>query len=179
MKGVVFTEYLDMLENRYGFEFVEDLIDECNLASGGAYTSVGTYEDAEMVSLMVKTSEKTGEAIPDLQKAFGHSMLQSFAGKYGHWIEDCKSGFDLLTKVDNYIHIEVRKLYPDAGLPKFDHHFEDDKTLVMLYSSPRKLSSLAEGLIEGTMIAFGHGYKIDKKMVEADGSKVEFTISIT
>ena len=43
MKGIVFTEFLEMVEDKFSADMVDDIIDDCDLASGGAYTAVGTY----------------------------------------------------------------------------------------------------------------------------------------
>ncbi len=178
MKGIVFTEFLEMVEADFGPDMMEDIIDSSELESGGAYTSVGTYPDSEMIQLLTQLSEKSGVSTSVLLNKFGHAMLRSFAKKYSHWISDCGHGFDLLMKVDNYIHIEVKKLYPEAFLPKFNHERIDEHTLIYKYSSPRKMGDLAEGLIEGTMEAFGHQYTIDRKNITEDGSAVEFTIKV-
>ena len=58
MKGIVFTEFLEMVEQKFGLEVLDQIIIESNLASGGIYTSVGTYDFIEMQSLIVKLSEK-------------------------------------------------------------------------------------------------------------------------
>ena len=71
MKGMVFTEFLEMVEDQFGWEIAEDIVEESNLPSGGAYTSVGTYDHNEMVSMVVALSEKTGLDIPTLLKAYG------------------------------------------------------------------------------------------------------------
>ncbi|MCX7200840.1 MAG: hypothetical protein NTV17_00650 [Burkholderiales bacterium] len=41
MKGMIFTEFLELVERTYSPEMADDLIDASNLPSGGAYTSVG------------------------------------------------------------------------------------------------------------------------------------------
>jgi len=43
MKGVIFTEFLDFVELEMGGEMVDAIIDDCDLPSGGAYTSVSIY----------------------------------------------------------------------------------------------------------------------------------------
>jgi GGDEF domain-containing protein len=40
MKGVVFTEFMEMVEDRFSLEIAERLIEESNLASLGIYTSL-------------------------------------------------------------------------------------------------------------------------------------------
>lgn len=49
MKGIVFVEFLEMVESTFSAEMADDIIDACDLSSGGAYTSVGTYPHSEIV----------------------------------------------------------------------------------------------------------------------------------
>lgn len=38
MKGMVFTEFLDMVETKFSAAMVDDIIEDSQVASGGAYT---------------------------------------------------------------------------------------------------------------------------------------------
>ena len=51
MKGIVFTEFLDLVEAKFGYEVVDHIIQESKLPNEGAYTGVGTYPHGEMVAL--------------------------------------------------------------------------------------------------------------------------------
>ena len=73
MKGVVFTEFLDMVEQRFSADMVDDIIDDAQLPHGGAYTAVGTYPHGEMVAMVVALSQRSGVAVPDLIRTFGHA----------------------------------------------------------------------------------------------------------
>ena len=57
MKGMIFTEFLEMVENAYGWEVQENIIDAAALPNDGAYTAVGTYDHQELVSLVVALSK--------------------------------------------------------------------------------------------------------------------------
>ena len=59
--------------------------------------------------------------------------------------------FELMKNLDNHIHFEVQKLYPDAGLPKFRFDDRDPSCLIMEYQSPRGFSTLAHGLMQGVV----------------------------
>ncbi|MEL7340130.1 MAG: heme NO-binding domain-containing protein, partial [Bacteroidota bacterium] len=54
MKGIVFTEFLEMVEDTFGFETADNIVSQAELPSGGVYTAVGTYPALEMVSLVGK-----------------------------------------------------------------------------------------------------------------------------
>ena len=52
MKGVVFTEFVEMVEARFGLPMLDRIIEAAQLPSGGAYSAVGTYDHGEMVQLV-------------------------------------------------------------------------------------------------------------------------------
>ena len=177
MKGMVFTEFLEMVEDTFGWEIAEDIVEESNLPSGGAYTSVGTYDHKEMVTMVVALSEKTGLDIPTLLKAYGKHLFGRFSTLYGTFFEGVSGTFDFLKSIDQYIHVEVRKLYPDAELPKFDYEYPNDETLVMIYSSKRPFADFAEGLLMGCLEHFGESIEIHREdLNEANGTEAKFTL---
>ena len=43
MKGIVFTEFLEMVEDKFSFDVVDTIIEQSELESGGVYNAgVGT-----------------------------------------------------------------------------------------------------------------------------------------
>ncbi|RYF66353.1 MAG: hypothetical protein EOO39_23180 [Cytophagaceae bacterium] len=176
MKGIVFTGLLDMVEERYGYELVDELLTENDLPSGGAYTTIGTYDHAEMVTLVVALQKKTGLPIPDLLRTYGHYTFSSFSRSYQMFINQATSAFELLNSVQHYIHVEVRKLYPDAELPQFIIEKMTNDTMVMRYESERKMADFAYGMIEGCLDHFGEKATISMNDLSGDGSSVAFTI---
>ena len=52
MLGIVFSEFTEMVEEVFSAEMVEKILDDCDLESGGAYTSVGSYSHTEIISLV-------------------------------------------------------------------------------------------------------------------------------
>ena len=61
MRGLVFSEFLEFVENAAGEDMVEDMLDECDLESGGAYTSVGNYDHGEIIKMVTFLYFKTGK----------------------------------------------------------------------------------------------------------------------
>ncbi len=177
MKGVVFTEFLEMVEDRFGYEVVDHILSASDLKSDGAYTAVGTYEHGEMVQLVTHLSEKTNTPVPVLLKEYGKYIFDYFLKKYEAFFSPHQSTFDFLDSIEDHIHVEVKKLYPEAELPKIDTSRPDDNTMVMIYNSRRKMSDFAEGLIEKSMDHYGEKMNIHKEILEADGTRVKFTLT--
>ncbi len=176
MKGFVFTEFLEMVEDKFGFDVADKIVTESHLPSGGVYTSIGTYPHTEIVTLVVKLSEVTEIPVPDLLQVYGHHLFFLFSKSHAQFFEDVSGSFDFLEKIDNYIHVEVKKLYPEAELPKFEIE-RDDSKMEMIYMSSRKMSDLALGLIKGCLEYYEEKADIKMDNVKEDGSVVKFTIA--
>ncbi|MFN8357535.1 MAG: heme NO-binding domain-containing protein [Spirosomataceae bacterium] len=177
MKGIVFTEFFEMVEKQFGYSMVDELVESTPLHSKGIYTAVGTYDHQEMVSLVVELSQRTQIPIPDLLKAFGRYLFQTFTKSYHHFFANAPDAFTFLSFIHNYIHVEVKKLYPDAELPHFDIEHPSPNQLIMNYRSTRKMANLALGLIEGTFEFYHEAATIQFDKLSDDGSEVRFIIT--
>jgi len=167
MKGVVFTEFIEMVEDTCSPELADDVLDSVDLAAGGAYTTVGTYDYQELVQLVVELARRTESEVPAIVFAFGKYLAGQFSRKFPQFF-DVADAFTFLEKVDNYIHVEVRKLYPDAELPSFETNRIADGELEMIYQSERPFADLAQGLIEGAIEQFGEDASVERVTIESD-----------
>lgn len=52
MKGLVFTELLEYVENNFGFDMADKIIEDSNLENDGAYTQAGNYPFEELIKLV-------------------------------------------------------------------------------------------------------------------------------
>jgi len=179
MKGIVFTKFIEMVEEQFSIETAETMIESCELPSGGAYTSVGTYNHEEMVSLLVQLSKMTGTPVPDLLRSYGNYLFGQFAVLYPVFFEGITSSLAFAGQIDDVIHVEVMKLYPDAQLPRFESLSRTDDELKLLYRSDRHLGDFAEGLLEGCIIHFGEQNSVILKRENLDepGEPVCFTMT--
>ena len=85
--------------------------------------------------------------------------------------------FDFLSQIEEHVHTEVRKLYPDAELPVFETVRLDEDTLEMTYRSGRPFADLALGLIQGCADHYGEDVAVDQEDMSAEGrTHVRFTL---
>lgn len=154
LKGVVFQELIEMIESKLGPVETQVLLDRIQLQSHAAYTSTGTYDHKEIIKIVMELSAKTQIEPRILVRAFGVHLYAVFAKKYPTFFEN-KDLFSFIKSIHEHIHVEVRKLYPDAELPHFDCQISlDQKELVLKYSSSRPFGDLAEGLLESSIAYF-------------------------
>lgn len=179
MKGIVFTEFLGMVDEKFSMATTEKIIEKAALPSGGAYTAIGTYDHTEMVSLLMALSQETGVAVPQLLHTFGGHLLGVFLKSFPAFFEAQKDAISFLEHVDGYVHVEVRKLYADAQLPRFFCTRPASNRLLMDYVSERHLADLAHGLIEGTIKHYGRPGTVARHDIDHDGKPaVRFTITL-
>lgn len=178
MKGVVFTEFLDFVGKTFGEDTVEEIIDKSDLESGGIYTAVGFYNYQEIVELVTQLAKHTNKPVPELLQAFGRALLETFISSYPSFFQQSENLFKFLNSIDHQIHVEVKKLYPDAELPKFETLEFSDNHIVMNYRSCRAMGALAEGLIAGA--ADYYDTEVDVKITtlgDQSGKEIQFEIS--
>lgn len=87
MKGVIFTDCLRLVEDRFGLETVDSILNESQLDSGGAYTSLGTYSHRELLTLVDALSAKTRIEPDVLINTFGHHLIDHFTQRYPSFVE--------------------------------------------------------------------------------------------
>lgn len=178
MKGVVFVELLAMAEQAFGEDVVDTVMDKADLANGGAYTTVGHYPCEELIKIVDAFSAHSGIAPDVLQRKFGHWMMTFFGTHYPDFFKNKTSSFQMLESVDQEIHVEVLKLYPDAELPRFATERAGDGQLDMTYTSPRPLVAFCHGLIEACVERFDEKADIAFAPTPAQDNSTTFKIAL-
>ena len=179
MKGIVFTEFLEMVEQKFSPEVVDRIVEEAELASGGIYTTVGTYNHYEMINLVTGLSKDSGIDPEDLMRIFGEHLFGRFSVLFPKYFEQVNSSFDFLSRIEDYIHVEVRKLYPEAELPSFDYDASRPGSLSLTYRSTRPFAPLAEGLIRGCLAHFNEPADIQiEDLSSGAGTAARFHITL-
>jgi hypothetical protein len=177
MKGIVFTEFLDLVEEKFGLEMVDTILSASKLESNGIYTSVGTYDFSEMLQLLQHLSAKTGASIDDLLLVYGEHFFSVIERSYAGLLNRYSDPIDMLASIENHIHVEVRKIYPDAELPTFKVIDKKENSLVMIYTSSRAMHHFGLGLMNKTFAHFKSSATIELEKIKEDGTEVRFIIT--
>ncbi|OGO94440.1 MAG: guanylate cyclase [Coxiella sp. RIFCSPHIGHO2_12_FULL_42_15] len=177
MKGLIFREFLNFVETKMTYATVDKLILKCKPQSGGAYTTIGTYDPEEIFCLLEALSQETDIPPSDLLKAYGEFMFGRFADYYPHFFKKKTSTFDFLPLVESSIHADVKKFYSDAELPHFQCTLMAPDRFEMIYTSPRLLTDFAEGLIRGCIHYHRENIELKREDIPVtSGSKAKFTL---
>jgi hypothetical protein len=169
MKGIVFNLLNDLVEQEFGMDVWDDMIDVTAPESQAIYTSVEVYPDEELLAFVGAIARHTDTDVGDVLRLFGKYMLARFAQIHPEFFQG-HTAKSFLKSVHDVIHVEVRKLHPDVVLPDFEYEIPADNQLVMKYHSPRALCRLAEGLIDGAADHFGVDIALEHSACMHDGA---------
>lgn len=165
MKGIVFTEFLELVEKGFGFDMADKIQTE-GCPSQTAFTSVGSYDHRDLLAMVGVLSQESNMAAPELVTLFGKHLFQRFRDMYPHAFEGIHRTFDLLERVEDAIHVEVLKLTPNAELPSFHFHPATPGEMRMEYLSQRPFADLAHGLIAASIEHFGEDLIVRRENLE-------------
>ena len=177
MKGIVFTEFLDLVEEKFGLEMVDAIISQSKLESEGVYTSIGTYSFSELLQLLQNLQTKTGISIDNLLLIYGEHFFSVIETNYKDLLSSYNDPIEMLASIENHIHVEVRKIYNDAELPTFIIKEKTKKTLILIYKSSRSMHHFGLGLMNKTFEHFNSKATIILEKIKKDGTEVKFIIT--
>lgn len=120
MKGLLFTELLEMVEEDYGYTVANSMLLKADLPSGGIYSPARIYHWHELNTMMAHLHQQTRVPIDLLAKSFGRHL--------------CRRILIAHPQQKNYINRIFALITKKSEAPVFRHISSDDKSLTLLYN---------------------------------------------
>jgi hypothetical protein len=159
MKGIIFNLVEEVVQRAHGEDVWDDILERAGLS--GAYSSLGSYPDADLMQLVGAASSLLEVPADDVVRFIGEGAIPLLADRYPAFFEHPSTRPFLLT-LNDIIHPEVLKLYPGADVPVFDFEVRGDDELLIGYKSARKMCALAEGFILGAAGVYREAVTIEQ-----------------
>ncbi|PMH46576.1 guanylate cyclase [Vibrio sp. 10N.286.49.B3] len=177
MKGIIFTEFMELVEDQFGLDVLDEVL--AMSQDEGIYTSVGSYDHRSLVKLIVNLSKKTDIDAETLQQVFGRSVFKSLLASIplDASLIESSGTFQFIKHVETYIHVEVKKLYPEASPPTFNFISEGESKMTLDYQSARCMSHVCFGLIKGCADYFDEEIDISMESISDDDNLVRFNLT--
>ena len=178
MKGVVFTEFLEFIEEKFGFDISDDMIEKSQTSTGGVFTQAGNYPFNDMVNLVKTLSDITQIPFNQLVEAYGEHLFKRLINIYLKPVSIYTNTFDFVSNLENVVHPEVKKLYSDTDLPTFLDPIINENILSIIYISNKPLMDFAKGLIQGCALYYNETIKVEYQILETTPKfKAKFLIT--
>lgn len=135
MKGLLFTELMEMVEDDFGYNTANAIVLRSNLLSKGVYTTARSYHRREMSVLFEQLQQHTRLPFEQLASAFGRRLCQRMLASYPQHKAYMQRIFLLISK--------------RSTTPVFDFLKADADSLTILYNPQAKTACLTEGMVKG------------------------------
>lgn len=167
MKGVIFNLVEEVVRSERGDDAWDDIVESAGVS--GAYTSLGSYPDSDLVDLADSVAAHVGTDTGSVIRHVGHQGIEILAGRYPEFFAPHDDLRSFLLTLNEIIHPEVRRLYPGAHVPEFVYLVVSDDVLELTYTSERGRCDLAEGLIMGAGQHYGERVHVEQPRCQQRG----------
>jgi hypothetical protein len=148
MHGIIHVELKKYVETKHGSAAWTSILNDSGL-SGKLYLPISSYPDEEIVALVNSAANLTRKPVESLLEDFGQFITPSLMDMYRSLIKPEWKTRELLLHTEETIHRVVRLRNPGAHPPQLRFETTGPNTLKFTYTSPRRMSSVAKGIIKG------------------------------
>jgi predicted hydrocarbon binding protein len=177
MQGIMFIELSRFIDDRVGSGEWERTLRAAGL-SERTYTPSSPGSDEEFVALVTRVARSAGEPLQTLLEAFGEFIAPDLLGGfYGLLVDNEWDLFDFLEHTEGSIHTVVRARDPAANPPRLRTVRARPDEIFILYDSPRRMCSVAKGIIRGASDHFDEPIEIrESRCMLAGAARCEITV---
>ncbi len=160
MKGIIFNLAEEAVCRSHGEDTWDQILDGAGLS--GSYTSLGSYPDEDLFAILAEAGRLLGSDPQTMLREVAEGAMPLLAKRYPDFFDAHQDTCSFALTLNDIIHPEVRKLYPGARVPMFSYDRLGPNTLIMGYSSERRLCLLAEGFVTGAARHYGQQVVIEQ-----------------
>lgn len=117
--------------------------------AGRTYLFDTSYPDEEITLIVQGITQATGLPADEILQQFAEGLVPSLLDVYGFIVNPSWNFLDFLLNTEGVIHKAVRLNAPSAKPPAIVAQRLDINTVAITYRSPRRLCSVAKGIIRG------------------------------
>ena len=187
MKGIIFTEFLDLVEERFGLEMVDQIICQSRLESQGAYTSIGAYNFYEFLQLLHNLSKNKNISLINLLSVYATQIFSAMHAIHPEMLVSYNNPIEMIAAMNQHIEIifNIKNASPSGLLkaesfspfPLFIVKEKTENLLIINYISHRGMQHFWLGLMHEMFKHFNETATIVLEKIKKDGTEIKFTIN--
>jgi hypothetical protein len=162
MKGIVFVNFNEFINELWGDEFWDNLLNGAELSSGGVCTTFGTYDDQNFFTLICLGVDKKNIYVKDAQFISGKRVFREFYSFALAGVYNFTGAFESAYTVQSFIHLEADKMDTYTLHPKSMFLSETPKKFLSHYQFAGKLYFLCEDILPSPTTHTGQKVKVSQ-----------------
>ncbi len=177
LHGMVHAEFRQHAMGLVGHARWKALLDEAGLPSQPPRLSQ-RYPDVDLGAAVGLLAGATNSTASRVLHDFGRALFPTLIAIYGDLVPSAWRALDLIEHTEEVIHRAVRLQDASAAPPRLQSMRVSPAEVRVLYSSARRLCSLAHGLLEGVGAHFDEPLQITQaRCVGRDDAVCEFLVA--
>ncbi len=176
MHGIIHAEIKKFVEKKFPEGTWQTLLNEAGLTDK-IYQPNSSYPDAEAVAIVSAASKLTGIPADAILEDFGEFLVPDLVSMYRWLIKPEWKTIEMLMHTEESIHRVIRLKDPNLSPPQLRFEQISPNQLQLHYNSPRKMISVAKGIIKGVAKNFNQKVEMSEKKNKDDS--IVLTIKVT
>lgn len=161
MNGIVFIEIGKFAQARLGAQVWGDALRAAGIQSR-IYYRVADYPDEEALALLTVLSASLQEPMQAVLERLGEFIVPDLMRMSRYWIKPQWKTLDLIEHTEETIHKTLRQEGSQTNPPRLRCRRSGPQEVVVIYDSPRRMCSLAKGIIAGVAAHYGEAVTISE-----------------
>lgn len=163
MHGLIVSKLRDYVVANYGGETWQRIVEGAGVwAETDAPNLERIYPDPMALALIHKAVQATGMPAETVLEDFGNFIAPALLRLFPDLIQPTWRTLDVIERTEERIHTVVRSRDPDAAPPRLTTRRVGLTEVEILYTSPRRLCWLAEGITRGLATHYGETVEISQ-----------------
>ena len=145
MKGLIFTDFIKLVEKRFSRQEADAWLESCELPGGRTYAAAGEYPYREFMELVMHLSARTGETLAIILHDFGRHLAAQALRR-----EAPDSG-DALAELARLVGNDFRNLLTPNQVTSRDAILDiemGESRVEITCHAPRPIADILAGMIE-------------------------------
>ncbi|ESP94569.1 MULTISPECIES: heme NO-binding domain-containing protein [Pseudoalteromonas] len=163
MKGHIFILLEEFVSEVAGEALLYDALEACSFDTSTGFVRTENYPDEQLIELVDTVIKKAGISLEKAHFDFGKWLYPRLSGLLPKQFTDYAHPAYVLKQLDDLHHVELKKLYPDAQPPKFQYCALSPIEANLIYTSPRRMFDLVEGVLAGMAQFYGVPLHVTKQ----------------
>jgi Haem-NO-binding len=154
MHGIIFNELKKYANTTFGDRTWEALLAQAGL-EGSVYLASRSYPDEQVGAIVAAASSATKMPPAEILEGFGEFIAPDLLAMFRSLIRPDWRTLDVLENTEETIHKVVRVQYAEAVPPYLNAKRTAPDSVLITYTSPRRLCSVARGIVRGMAAHYG------------------------
>jgi hypothetical protein len=171
MHGLIHSELKRFTETTYGVAAWKAVLERAGYKDK-MYLTVKPYADEEALAIVAAASELLDLPPATVLEAFGRFTAPALMRMYASKVDPSWGTLEMLLNTEHTIHTVVRSTQPGAEPPTLRFERVDGESVRLEYRSPRGMSAVAKGIIQGVADFYGDVVEITESELPENGTEL-------